>query len=82
VAAVWLTSSNAFRRTRIEAASGYAEKGVTARAAIERFVERNRRLDAYLWAEAERLALPRVDVEGKSVPEVAAACLAVYSPAT
>ena len=83
VAVVWLTSSDAVRRHRIEAASGYAAKDAAARYAIDRFIERNRRLDAHLRAEAERLALPLIDVDGKSsVAEVAAACLATYSPET
>jgi 2-phosphoglycerate kinase len=75
VAAVWLTGSDPFLRRRIEADSGYAEADPATRHLIDRFIVRNQGLDAILRAEARQHGLPVVDVEGKSLAEVAEACL-------
>lgn len=75
VAAVWLTGSDPFFRRRIEAESGYAEADAPARHLIDRFIQRNQRLDALLREEAELFNLPLVDVEGQSAAELAEACL-------
>lgn len=79
VAAVGLTGSDPFFRRRIEAESGYAKADFAARHLIDRFIERNQRLDAVLRAGARLHGLPLVDVEGRSVVEVAESCLAAMT---
>ena len=75
VAAVWLTGEDAFVRQRIETESAYADASPAAQHLIDRFIERNQRLDAVLRAEAQQFDLPFLDVEQQSVAEVAEACL-------
>jgi 2-phosphoglycerate kinase len=75
VAAVWLTASDAFLRDRIEIESGYDAATPDGRHLIDRFIERNNRLDAVLRSAAREAGLPFVNVEGRSVAEVADACI-------
>lgn len=74
VGALWLTGNDAFFRQRIEAASGYPAADVRRRVLIDRFIERNHRLDAVLRDEAKQFDLPVVDVDGASVAEMASRC--------
>jgi len=79
VRAVWLTASDDFIRRRIEVESGYAAADAAGRRRIERFIERNRRLDGLLQADARRMGLILVGVDGESVQVVADRCLSAMS---
>lgn len=76
IRAVWLTASDDFVRQRIETASCYGDLDGDGRRLIERFLERNRRLDALLREEAVRTGLPLVKVDGKEINLIADECLA------
>lgn len=79
VAAVWLTAEHGFVRERIERESGYAGAEGNGRFLIDRFVERNRRLDAIYREGAGRFGFPLIDVGGKTVEAVANEVLAAVS---
>jgi 2-phosphoglycerate kinase len=76
VRAVWLTMSDEVAARRIRDDSDYGRAGADQRFLIDRFIERNCRLDAYLRREAARLGLPLIVVDDLEPVHVADACLA------
>jgi 2-phosphoglycerate kinase len=68
-AAIWLTASQQTIRTRIYAASNYAELTDDDRVLIDKFIGRTELYDTYLVAAAGQLGLPVIDVD--SVPSLA-----------
>ena len=75
VRAVWLTMSDEVGARRIRDISDYGRADADGRLLIDRFIERNRRLDAYLRMEASRLSLPLIVVDELGPEQVADACL-------
>ena len=76
VRAVWLTMSDEVGARRIRDVSDYGHADADRRLLIDRFIERNRRLDAYLRVQAARLSLPLIVVDDLEPGQVADACLA------
>jgi hypothetical protein len=76
VAALWLTASDDFVRERIEGESRYRESDASRQFLIDRFIERNRRLDALYRDGARQFGFPVVDVEAKTLEVVGDLCLA------
>jgi hypothetical protein len=75
-AAIWLTASPQTLRTRICAASGYADLSGANRALVDKFIGRTELYDTYLVAAVGRLGLPLIDVDSlPSLDALADHCL-------
>jgi predicted kinase len=76
VPAVWLTAAESTIRDRIHADGAYATATVDERALMDKFLARSVRFQQLVLADVERLGLRRVEVDGRSVAEVADAVVA------
>lgn len=76
VRSVWLTADDATIRDRVHDGGGYATATIDERALMDRFLARSVRFQQLMLADVERLGLRRLEVDGRSVAEVADAILA------
>jgi hypothetical protein len=67
-AAIWLTASPQTLRTRIYAASGYADLTGANRALVDKFIGRTELYDTYLVAAVSQLGQPLLDAD--SLPSI------------
>lgn len=75
VPAVWLTADNTVLRSRIHASGDYPNATAAERTLIDAFLARTERFQQLMLADVDRLGLARIDVDGRSVTEVADAVL-------
>jgi cytidylate kinase len=71
VPAVWLAAGDGVIRSRIQTAGHYAGATADERALMDKFIARTERFQQLVLADVERLGLTRVDVDGRSVAELA-----------
>ncbi len=76
VPAVWLTAGDDVIRERIRMSGNYASATLDERALMDKFLARAVRFQQLVLADVDRLGLARVDVDGRSVDEVADAVIA------
>lgn len=76
VRSVWLTAGEGTIRERIHADGAYETASAGERALMDTFLARSVRFQQLLLADVERLGLRHVEVDGRSVTEVADAVLA------
>lgn len=76
VRCVWLTADDATIRDRVHDGGGYATATADEQALMDKFLARSVRFQELMLANVERLGLRRVEVDGRSVAEVADAILA------
>lgn len=76
VRSVWLTADDATIRDRIRDGGGYANATGDERALMDKFLARSVRFQQLMLADVKRLGLRRVEVDGRSVNEIADAVLA------
>jgi 2-phosphoglycerate kinase len=73
--AVWLTADDSVVRARIHESGGYPTATASERKLMDKFVARTARFQQLMSADLDRFGLPRIDVAGRSVAEVADAVL-------
>jgi hypothetical protein len=71
VPAVWLTADGAVIRDRIHESGGYATATDDERALMDKFLARSIRFQELMMADVERLSLPHIHQDGRSVRELA-----------
>jgi hypothetical protein len=76
VPAVWLTAGDDVIRDRIRTSGAYASATVDERALMDKFLARAVRFQQLLVDDLDRFGLVRIDVDGRSVAEVADAVVA------
>ena len=76
VRSVWLTADDDTIRERIHDSGEYSAASANERALMDKFLARSVRFQQLLLADVERFGLRRVEVDGRSVAEVADAILA------
>jgi AAA domain-containing protein len=76
VRSVWLTADDDTIRERIHGGGEYSSASADERALMDKFLARSVRFQQLLLADVERLGLRRIEVDGRSVAEVADAILA------
>ena len=76
VRSVWLTAAEDTIRERIHDGGGYSTATDGERALMDKFLARSIRFQQLVLADVERLGLRHVEVDGRSVAEVADAILA------